>query len=46
MRRRTRRQKYIYDATTLWNQRKSGHTHCDAFSDGERRALLEYLNAL
>jgi mono/diheme cytochrome c family protein len=37
--------KYIYD-TTLWSQGNGGHTYGDALSDGDRRAVLEYLKTL
>lgn len=37
--------KYIYD-TTYWSQSNKGHTFGDHLSDGERRAVIEYLKTL
>ncbi len=37
--------KFIYD-TTRWSQSNVGHTFGDHLSDGERRAVIEYLKTL
>jgi mono/diheme cytochrome c family protein len=37
--------KFIYD-TSYWSQTNTGHTFGDALTDGERRAVIEYLKTL